>query len=96
VYGGTAEVSRLVLSEAGLTDGAAGFYAGGAEEAGNLLNVKLDGVGAKDLGLREIGAGMSDLGHAALEVDDVFLEVNAGRRNVESPAVNTFRNISKA
>ena len=93
---GAAEVPGLACRFAGLADGAAGFDARGAKQAGDLLEVELDGVGAEGFGLREISASVPDQGHAALEVDDVFFEINAGRRNVEAPAVNTFRNILKA
>ena len=94
--GGVAEVSGLAFAEAGLADGPAGFKAGGAEEAGNLLEVKLDGVGAEDFGLREVCAGVPDLGHSLFEASDVAFKVEVGRGDVEAPAVNAFCDVLEA
>jgi len=88
--------SCLNFALTGLAYRAAGFDAGGAQQAGDLLEMKLDGVGAKDLGLREAGSGVAYLGHAIFEAGDVAFEVETRGSNMKAPAVNTFSNILKA
>ena len=79
-----------------LAYGTAGFDAGCAEQAGDLLEVKLDGVGAEDFGLREISAGVTNLGHAIFQTCDVSFEVKIRRRDMEAPTVNAFCNVLKS
>jgi len=96
VRGGAAEVQGLAVARPGLTYGGAGFYAGGAEQARNLLEMKLHGVGAKDFCLGEVCTGVADLRHAFFEAGDVAFEVEVGRRNVEAPTVNALRDVLKS
>ena len=79
-----------------MADGGAGFYAGGAEQAGDLLEVELNGVGAEDFCLRKVRAGVADLSHALFEAGDIALEFELGRRNVEAPAVDALCDVLKS
>jgi hypothetical protein len=79
-----------------LADGGAGFYAGCAEQTSDLLEVKLDGIGAENLGLRKIGAGVANLSHAIFEASNVGFQVEVGRRDLKTPAVNAFGDVLKA
>ena len=56
--------TRLEFVLASLANGFAGFDARGAKQAGNLLEVQLDGVGAEDFRLREVRTSMAYLSHA--------------------------------
>jgi len=79
--------SRLDLF-ASLADGVAGFDAGRAQQARDLLEMQLHRVGAHDFGLGEIDAGVADRVHARFEIGDVLFEVDALGRLAEAPAVN--------
>ena len=74
----------------------AGLYARCAEQAGDLLEVELDGIGAKNFGLRKVRAGVADLSHAIFEAGDVAFEVEVGGRNVEAPTVNALGDVLKS
>lgn len=93
---GAAEVPKLSRTDSSLADGAAGFDAGGAEQAGDLLQVELDGVGAKNLRLREVCAGVAYLSHSVLKAANVVFQIQVWWRQVEAPAVNTFRDVLKS
>ena len=72
---GAAEVSGLACAVAGLADGAAGFDARGAKQTGDLLEMELDCIGAENFGLREVEAGVANLGHATFEAGDIGFKV---------------------
>ena len=74
----------------------AGFNARGAEQAGNLLEMELDGVGAEDFGLRKVDAGVADRVHARFELGNIVFEVEVRGRHIETPLVNAFGDVMEA
>ena len=77
-------------------DGAAGLHARGAQQPRNLLQMQLHGVGAQNLGLRKLEAGVPHLGHARFQLRDVFLQMHSRRRNVKAPVVNALGHVMKS
>ena len=66
-----------------IADGAAGFNARGTEQARNLLQMELHGVGAQNLGLRETDAGVAHLIHAGFEIGNVLLQIDSLGRTLK-------------
>ena len=58
-------------------DGAASLDARGAQQARDLLEVELHGVGAQNFGLREDNAGVTHGIHAGFEIGNVLFEIDA-------------------
>lgn len=58
--------------------------------------MELDGVGAQDFILSELGAGGADLVEAGFKQGDVIFKIHVGRGDVEAPGVDAVGDVVKA
>ena len=74
----------------------AGLNARGAQQTCDLLQVKLNGIGAQNLILRKADSGVTHSIHARLKVGDVLLEIDVRRGSGELPLVNAPGHVMEA